>query len=169
MVTSGTGHDRCPSQWRDPDGIPIAVLATPKKFGSPEKVSRPGREFFCVGSRWLMPVCRITPATYGAPLAATTLGRGMDAVRPFPLIQIEWASVAQRHRRIMNGYHSVRIARDLRIGRQLARLPPARSVKLEAGKILRRLSAVAEMIDDGILPAYSELCQGNPTGEPIPI
>jgi len=25
MVTSGTGHDRCPSQWRDPNGIPIIV------------------------------------------------------------------------------------------------------------------------------------------------
>jgi len=25
MVTSGTGHDRCPSQVQDPDGIPIIV------------------------------------------------------------------------------------------------------------------------------------------------
>jgi hypothetical protein len=49
MVTSGTGHDRCPSRWRDPDGIPIAVLATPKKFGSPEIVSRPGGKFFLRG------------------------------------------------------------------------------------------------------------------------
>jgi hypothetical protein len=104
MVTSGTGPDRCPSQWRDPDGIPIAVLATPKKFGSPEKVSRPGCEFFCMGSRWLMPVCRIAPATYGAPLAATSLGRGVDRHSPVSVDPNQSASVADRHRRIMDGY-----------------------------------------------------------------
>jgi hypothetical protein len=38
MVTNSTGHFRCPSQWRDPDGIPIAdwrrgqILEIRKKF-----------------------------------------------------------------------------------------------------------------------------------------
>jgi hypothetical protein len=40
---------RRPSQTRDPEGVPIAAVATPKKFGRPEKVSRGRRNFFLKG------------------------------------------------------------------------------------------------------------------------
>jgi hypothetical protein len=33
----------------DPEGVPIAAVATPKKFRRPEKVSRGGRNFFLQG------------------------------------------------------------------------------------------------------------------------
>src|ERR1700742_2200194 len=32
-------------RWRDPNSIPIAIVATPKKFGTPKKVSRARRGF----------------------------------------------------------------------------------------------------------------------------
>jgi hypothetical protein len=46
----------------------------------------------------------MAPATYGAPLAATTLGRGMDRRSPVSVDPNQSASVADCHRRIMNGY-----------------------------------------------------------------
>jgi len=40
MVTSGTGHDRCPSQLRDPDGHPDHRLMTPIELKKSKNVSR---------------------------------------------------------------------------------------------------------------------------------
>jgi hypothetical protein len=38
--------DPAPASIRDPEGIPIAIMATPKEFGIREKVSRGPRKIF---------------------------------------------------------------------------------------------------------------------------
>jgi len=53
----GTSRLRTPSgarlKLRDPEGVPAAAMATPKKFRRPGKISRPRRNFFREESRWL--------------------------------------------------------------------------------------------------------------------
>lgn len=46
MVTSGTGHDRCPSQSRDPNGIPIVLRRRRKKLEAREQFQDVWTEFF---------------------------------------------------------------------------------------------------------------------------
>jgi hypothetical protein len=57
----GTSRLRTPSgarlMSRDPEGVPAAAMATPKKFGRPKKVSRGRHDFFApriamVTRRW---------------------------------------------------------------------------------------------------------------------
>jgi hypothetical protein len=58
MVTSGTGHDRCPSQVAGPSRHPNRLMATPKKFVNTEKVSRGPRKFFPTrNGGWLTHSC----------------------------------------------------------------------------------------------------------------
>ena len=46
---------RRPSQLRDPEGAPIATVATPKKFRTREKVSRGRRIFFAEAGAMVNP------------------------------------------------------------------------------------------------------------------
>jgi len=55
MVTSGTGHDRCPSQWRDPDGVPIVIRRRQKNLEAKEKFQDPPKIFFAQEPLWLTP------------------------------------------------------------------------------------------------------------------
>jgi hypothetical protein len=41
--------DPAPASFRDPEGVPIATMATPKEFGIREKVSRGRAKFFRPG------------------------------------------------------------------------------------------------------------------------
>src|SRR6476646_10340633 len=67
---------RRPSQLRDPEGVPIATVATPNKFRTPEKVSRGERNFFARGDAMVNPSLnrsqptqpRARRSTAGAPL-----------------------------------------------------------------------------------------------------
>jgi len=42
---------RAPISLRDPEGVPAATTATPKKFGRLKKVSRVRQKFFCARIR----------------------------------------------------------------------------------------------------------------------
>lgn len=66
-----------PSQSRDPEGIPIAVMATPKKFGRPKKVSRGRLKIFRQG------LARLTPGFARGALALRAL---QGRLQPRPLL-----------------------------------------------------------------------------------
>jgi hypothetical protein len=72
MVTSGTGHDRCPSQWRDPDGIPIAVGRRQKNLEGQEKFQGVNQIFSGMGSRWLTFSVLPRPQPYARRSAASS-------------------------------------------------------------------------------------------------
>src|SRR4029077_17871796 len=70
---------RRPSQWRDPEGVPIATVATPKKFGRPRKVSRGLRIFLLQGPVLVNP---LRPCSCAPPSLARAAARLPAA--PFP-------------------------------------------------------------------------------------
>src|SRR6185312_12112430 len=56
-VRAGSGHRPAPVSFRGtPKSVPVADMATSKKFGRPEKISRGRRDFFCRGLAMVNPI-----------------------------------------------------------------------------------------------------------------
>src|ERR1700743_2131236 len=85
MVTSGTGHDRCPSQVAGPLLHADRLMATPKKFVNPNKVSRGPRKFFSARNLgWLTHSCAepLSFAPAARPPSAASLPCPNSSPRP---------------------------------------------------------------------------------------
>src|SRR6185437_3104208 len=75
---------RRPSQSRDPEGIPIAAVATTKNLESQEMFQGGGANFLPKDWRWLIRRCRLIPARGAAPPSAAPSRPPSGRLRPRP-------------------------------------------------------------------------------------